>query len=203
MAHCERASKPLLQCLRTTSTKGLPGLPLQSTRAFQSSPVAHEQAQTETSSQPFHRAPDPALVSSPRLERRLMRQGLTPVGSRRRRAALQNAPNLPFEQLPYQCFQEARKVLQADRVEKLEVIKKMKEKIARLEALSPEQAGGKQVQRSRLGGMKVHLENLMIQADINDPMVKKRFEDGNGTLSLSSTFFFFFLLSSAILMHFL
>lgn len=189
MAHCERASKPLLQCLRTTSTKGLPGLPLQSTRAFQSSAVAHEQAQTETSSQPFHKAPDPALVSSPRLERRLMRQGLTPVGSRRRRAALQDAPNLPFEQLPYQCFQEARKVLQTDRVEKLEGIKKMKEKIARLEALSPEQAGGKQVQRSRLGGMKVHLENLMIQADINDPMVKKRFEDGNGTLSLSSTFF--------------
>lgn len=189
MAHCERASKPLLQCLRTTSTKGLPGLPLQSTRAFQSTSVAHEEAQTEASSQPFHKAPDPTLVSSPRLERRLMRQGVTPVGSRRRRAALQNAPNLPFEQLPYQCFQEARKVLQADRVEKLEGIKKMEDKITRLEALSPEEAGGKQVQSSRLGGMRVHLEDLMIKADINDPMVKKRFEDGNGTVSLWSTSF--------------
>ena len=190
MAHCERASKPLLQCLRTTSTKGLPSLSLQSTRAFQSTAVTHdEEAQTEASSQPFHKAPDPTLVSSPRLERRLMRQGVTPVGSRRRRAALQNAPNLPFEQLPYQCFQEARKVLQADRMEKLEGIKKMEDKITRLEALSPEEAGGKQVQSSRLGGMKVHLEDLMIKADINDPMVKKRFEDGNGTVSLWSTSF--------------
>lgn len=118
-----------------------------------------------------------------------MRQGVTPVGSRRRRAALQNAPNLPFEQLPYQCFQEARKVLQADRMEKLEGIKKMEDKITRLEALSPEEAGGKQVQSSRLGGMRVHLEDLMVKADINDPMVKKRFEDGNGTVSLVVYFF--------------
>ena len=74
-------------------------------------------------------------------------------------------------------------------MEKLEGIKKMEDKITRLEALSPEEAGGKQVQSSRLGGMKVHLEDLMIKADINDPMVKKRFEDGNGTVSLWSTSF--------------
>lgn len=109
-----------------------------------------------------------------------MRQGLMPVGSRRRRAALQSAPNIPFEQLPYQCFQEARKVLQTARQEKLEEIRKMREKIARFEALSVEEAGGKQVRNSRLGGMKAHLDDLVIKADINDPVVKKRFEDGDG-----------------------
>lgn len=180
MAHCERASKPLLQCLRTTSTKGLPGLPLQSTRAFQSTSPAREEAQAESQSAPFHKAPDPRLVSSPRLEKRLLRQGIMPVGSRRRRAALQDSGNIPFEQLPYQCFQEARKFLLADRVEKLEEIGRLRDKIARLEARSPEEAGGKQVQNSRLGGMRAVLEKLKIQADINDPMVKKTFEDGQG-----------------------
>lgn len=180
MAHCERASKPLLQCLRNSSTKGLPGLQWQSTRAFQSTSLASEEAQTEAKSQPFYKSPDPELVSSPRLERKLLRQGVTPVGSRRRRAALQNSANIPFEQLPYQCFQEARKVLLADRVEKLGEIEKIRAKIARIEALSEEQAGGKQVQNSRLGGLKAHLEKCKIHADINDPMVKKRFEDGQG-----------------------
>lgn len=184
MAHCERAAKPLLQCLRTTSTKGLPGLPLQSTRAFQSTAVAREETQAEASKSQFHKTPDPTLVSSPRLERRLMRQGLMPVGSRRRRAALQSAPNIPFEQLPYQCFQEARKVLQTAREEKLEEIRKMREKIARFEALSVEEAGGKQVRNSRLGGMKAHLDGLVIKADINDPVVKKKFEDGDGIIPL-------------------
>lgn len=107
-----------------------------------------------------------------------------PVGSRRRRAALQSAPNIPFEQLPYQCFQEARKVLQTAREEKLEEIRKMREKIARFEALSVEEAGGKQVRNSRLGGMKAHLDGLVIKADINDPVVKKKFEDGDGMIPL-------------------
>jgi len=29
--------------------------------------------------------------------------------------------------------------------------------------------------------MRRHLEYLKVQADINDPLVKKRFEDGEGT----------------------
>ncbi|RAH46405.1 mitochondrial 54S ribosomal protein mL38 [Aspergillus brunneoviolaceus CBS 621.78] len=183
MAHCERASKPLLQCLQKTYTKGLPGLQLQSTRAFQSTALAREEAQTETRSQPFYKAPDPATVSNPRLERKLLRQGVAPIGSRRRRVALQDSLNIPFEQLPYQCFQEARKILVADREEKLREITSMREKISRLEGLSTEQAGGEQVKKSKLRAMELHLEHLKIQADINDPLVKKKFEDGLGDMS--------------------
>ena len=134
MAHCELASKPLLQCLRNTYSRGVAGVQLQ-TRAFQSTASVRE-AEAETPSQPFHKAPDPSLVTSPRLERRLLRQGTTPIGSRRRRAALQNSDNIPFEQLPYQCFQEARKILLADREEKLKEIETMRQRLARQEALS-------------------------------------------------------------------
>ncbi|PLB44348.1 PEBP-like protein [Aspergillus steynii IBT 23096] len=182
MAHCERASKPLLQCLHKAS-RGLPGLQLQSTRAFQTTALAREEAQTETKSQPFHKSPDPELVSSPQLERRLLRQGISPIGSRRRRAALQNSANIPFEQLPYQCFQEARNVLIGDRAEKLKDVTAMREKIARLEAIPTEEAGGEQVKKSKLGAMQRHLEHLKILADINDPIVKKKFEDGQGDMS--------------------
>ncbi|KAB8077705.1 phosphatidylethanolamine-binding protein [Aspergillus leporis] len=179
MAHCERAAKPLLQCLQKSYTRGLPSLQVQSTRAFQTTALAREEAQ----SQPFYKAPDPALVSSPRLERRLLRQGVSPVGSRRRRAALQSSPNVPFEQLPYQCFQEARQVLLADREEKLKEIVSMREKIARLQAVPTEEAGGEQVKKSRLVAMELHLERLKVLADINDPLVKKKFEDGQGDMS--------------------
>ncbi|KAE8145488.1 phosphatidylethanolamine-binding protein [Aspergillus avenaceus] len=183
MAHCERAAKPLLQCLQKSYTKGLPGLQVQATRAFQTTAIAREEAQTETKSQPFHKSPDPALVSSPRLERRLLRQGISPIGSRRRRAALETSPNIPFEQLPYQCFQEARNILQADREEKLKDIVTIREKIARLEAVPTEQAGGLQVKNSKLVAMNLHLDHLKVLADVNDPLVKKKFEDGQGDMS--------------------
>jgi large subunit ribosomal protein L35 len=111
-----------------------------------------------------------------------MRQGILPVGSRRRRAALQNSDNLPFEQLPYQCFQEARKVLLADREEKLNDITATSEKIARIRAL-PEEELSKQSNVARLKALELHLENLKVQADINDPLVKKKFEDGQGDMS--------------------
>lgn len=181
MAHCERASKPLLQCLRSAS-RGLNSVQLQSTRAFQTTAITREEAQTEAKSEPFHKNPDPSLVSSPRLERRLLRQGVAPVGSRRRRAALQNSDNIPFEQLPYQCFQEARNVLLGDRAEKLKDIQAMREKIARLQAVQPEDAVGEQSKKSKLRAMELHLESLKVNADINDPLVKKKFEDGQGTI---------------------
>jgi hypothetical protein len=142
--------------------------------------VSRDEVPAEIKQEPFYKAPDPALVTSPRLEKRLLRSGVSPIGSRRRRAALQDSLNIPFEQLPYQCFQEARKVLQADREEKLKEIARERDRIARLRALSDEEAGGANVKRSRLGGMEKHLEQLKIWADINDPVVKKKFEDGEG-----------------------
>ncbi|KAL3486635.1 phosphatidylethanolamine-binding protein [Aspergillus germanicus] len=182
MAHCERASRPLIQCLQKPSMRGISSLQLQSTRAFQTTTILRDEVQTEAKTQAFYKAPDPALVSSPRLERRLMRQGILPVGSRRRRAALQNSDNLPFEQLPYQCFQEARKVLLADREEKMNDITATSEKIARIRAL-PEEELLKQSNVARLKALELHLENLKVQADINDPLVKKKFEDGQGDMS--------------------
>lgn len=109
-----------------------------------------------------------------------MRQGVSPVGSRRRRAAMKDSPNVPFEQLPYQCFQEARKFLLEDRKEKLEQIETERARIARLRATDASQSGGELQKQRRLRSMENHLEQLKIHADINDPIVKKKFEDGIG-----------------------
>lgn len=110
-----------------------------------------------------------------------MRGGVMPIGSRRRRAAIKSSDNIPFEQLPYQCFQEALKVLRADRDEKLELIKKERLRISNLQAQDVSMIKGGEVQKeTRLESMRRHLEYLKIQADINDPLIKKRFEDGEG-----------------------
>lgn len=127
---------------------------------------------------------DLSTISNPRTERQLARSRVYPIGSRRRRAALQSSRNIPFEQLPYQCFQEARKVLQEDRAEKLADIAKERERIREVEA---EQVSGQQEEwrrQNRLRSMRRYLEYTKIQADINDPLVKKRFEDGQGTRML-------------------
>lgn len=110
-----------------------------------------------------------------------MRAGILPIGSRRRRAAIKTSENLPFEQLPYQCFQEARKVLQADREEKLQLIQSERAKIARLSEQDPATIKGGETQKAiRLDSMRRYLEELKVLADINDPLIKKRFEDGEG-----------------------
>ncbi|KAL3470144.1 phosphatidylethanolamine-binding protein [Aspergillus californicus] len=178
MAHCERAARLLIQCLQKSSMRSLQ---LQSTRAFQTTAIVREEAQTEPT-QAFYKSPDPTLVSSPRLERRLIRQGILPVGSRRRRAALQDSDNLPFEQLPFQCFQEARKIILSDREEKLKEITTTSEKIAKLQAL-PEEERKKISTTSRLSALKHHLERLQVLAEINDPLVKRQFEDGQGDMT--------------------
>lgn len=187
MAHCERASKPLLQCLRSSYVRGLSGLQVQSTRAFQSSAAPRDEAQTDSQpkKQSFYDNPDPNLASSAKVERKLMRQGVMPVGSRRRRAALQHSSNIPFEHLPFQCFQEARKVLLTDREEKLKEIESVRQKLSRLQALSAEEAGGEQSRKSRIVALELRLERLKILADINDPIVKRRFEDGLGNLIIT------------------
>jgi large subunit ribosomal protein L35 len=185
MAHCEVASKPLLRYLNNSSANKFAITSLQSKRLFQTSAVAQDEAQVESKSLPFYKNPDPALVTTPRLERKLLKSGVAPIGSRRRRAALQRSDNIPFELLPYQCFQEARKVLQADRQEKLDDIAKEQARVERLRALSDESAGGANVKKSKLGAMEKHLENLKVWADINDPVVKKKFEDGQGMFYLT------------------
>lgn len=125
---------------------------------------------------------DPETVENKKQERRLIRrEGLQPVGSRRRRAALRlsairKTEEVPFEQLPYQCFQEARKFLQEDRLEKLKDIKTQQQRIQAVAASN----ASEQAKRDRTAHMKLHLNDLIIAADINDPMVKRKFEDGQG-----------------------
>ena len=129
---------------------------------------------------------DPQMVENKKQERRLLRrEHVQPVGSRRRRAVLrrstmQKADEVPFEQLPYQCFQEARKVLLEDRQEKIKEIETQQLRIKNLMAQDPSTSGGPAAKEHRLRSMKQHLQELIILADINDPVVKRKFEDGLG-----------------------
>ena len=71
-----------------------------------------------------------------------------------------------------------------DRAEKIELIEKERAKIARLREVPDEQAGGTRQKETRLRSMQNTLEHWKILADINDPMVKKRFEDGLGMIAV-------------------
>lgn len=128
---------------------------------------------------------DPNTTTAHWAERKLVRQGTPPIGSRRRRAAIRTSQNLPFEQLPYQCFQEARAVLAEDRQEKIAAIRKEVAKIRRLEETPADKVvGGERVKIMRLISLRKQLERYKILADINDPIVKRRFEDGLGKQAL-------------------
>jgi large subunit ribosomal protein L35 len=129
---------------------------------------------------------DPQTVENKKQERRLLRrEGVQPVGDRRRRAVLRRsglkkAVEIPFEQLPYQCFQEARKVLMEDRQEKIKAIESQQLRIKTLMEQDPAVSGGAMAKEHRLRSMRKYLNELVILADINDPMVKRKFEDGEG-----------------------
>lgn len=94
-------------------------------------------------------------------------------------AAVSKVEEIPFEQLPYQCFQEARKFLQEDRLEKLKGIKTQQQRIQAAAASN----ASEQSKRDKMKRMKDHLNELVIEADINDPIVKRKFEDGQGMSS--------------------
>jgi large subunit ribosomal protein L35 len=177
MSACQRAVRPFARCLQQSQASCHNSQPV---RSFTTSRTSrHEAASPEVSSS----TPkiDPLTVISPKGERTLLSSGISPIGSRRRRAALRSSDNVPFEQLPYQCFQEARKILQADREEKLQAIEKERTRIARLSAQDASTIpGGEKQKQTRLHSMQQYLERLKILADINDPLVKKRFEDGEG-----------------------
>lgn len=184
MPATKQAARPLQACIRCART------PAVQARGFTSTAVSSEEAQAQkpqSSSKPATEAAklDPNTVITRRDEKKLIKSGVFPIGSRRRRAALQQSQNIPFEQLPYQCFQEARKILKADREEKLQQIQQQRERIARVEAQDPAVSGGESQKSVRLTSMRNHLEELKILADINDPIVKKRFEDGKGEKHLN------------------
>lgn len=82
--------------------------------------------------------------------------------------------------MPYQCFQEARAVLAEDRARKLSEIEKMRKRIAYCQQVPTSEFGGEYAKRGKLVRMHKFLEGLKILADVNDPVIKKRFEDGMG-----------------------
>lgn len=179
--------RPALRCLRKTQQPVVS--PLFSIRCFRMTSSRQDDATAETTSSSTPPLPppdlDPNTVSTPREERRLVRtQGVQPIGSRRRRAALQSSDNVPLEQMPYQCFQEARKVLQTDREEKIVQIAGMRKRIAHWQSVPAADCGGDFAKKGKLVRMQKHLEALKILADINDPVIKKRFEDGEGKATL-------------------
>ncbi|OJD30483.1 mitochondrial 54s ribosomal protein 35 [Diplodia corticola] len=185
MSAAKQAARPLQTCIRCSRTP----VSLQS-RTFTSSAPAADEAQVQKPQQSSAPAPsstdaaslDPNTVVTRREEKKLIKSGVYPIGSRRRRAALAQSQNIPFEQLPYQCFQEARKVLKADRAEKVAAIEEQLARLARLRAQDPAVSGGEKEKNVRLMSMQNRLEKLKILADINDPLVKKNFEDGKGNM---------------------
>ena len=178
LARCIQCSRHdrTLRAFSTTAPSRLEVLETSATSAEQPPPSA---ATAET---PKTRLREATTVSTPHAEGQLLRnQRITPVGSRRRRAAIASTGSIPFSELPYQCFQEARAYLQVDRQEKLEQIKTQRERIERLKAknVAPQDEWAKD---KRIGDMRHRLEATKILADMNDPIVKRNFEDGEGAL---------------------
>lgn len=177
MAPSRAPSAQLLRSLRLLELRSNSSNP----RTFTTSCRHHEElVQVES----FYRNPQPETVFVPRLEKRLTAAGTPPVASRRRRMALAQSQGIPFDQLPFQCFQEARKILIEDRQEKLQQIEIMRARITRLQEADGNELhrGGESYKQKRLDSMKRELEHLKILADMNDPNVKRRFEDGKGML---------------------
>lgn len=74
-------------------------------------------------------------------------------------------------------------MLVEDRAEKVGEIEKMRERVRRVRG---REEAGQGREKDRLRGMLERIEELKILADINDPVVKRRFEDGFGMSFLSS-----------------
>lgn len=176
MSASQKAVRPLARCLRSAQSQCQSA---SNFRAFSSSARSKAEAVAEpTPQKPLY---DPETVTSIKGEKALMKSGILPIGSRRRRAAIKSSDNIPFEQLPYLTFQEARKVLQQDREEKLKLIATERLRISNILARDASTfKGGDLEKETKLSSMRRHLEWLKIQADINDPLIKKRFEDGEG-----------------------
>ncbi|KAI0133179.1 PEBP-like protein [Hypoxylon sp. NC0597] len=208
MSSCQRVARPLVQSLRQErlllqSTSHFsrsfsrsaprqdegptppPTSSTTSTEQLEAASKANESAKEEEARKVRmkERLLDRETTTAHWAERKLIRMGTPPVGSRRRRAAIRTSENVPFEQLPYQCFQEARKILQEDRQEKIQAIAKELAKIKRLEETPADQVpGGERRKNLRLASLRKYVKELTILADVNDPVVKRRFEDGLGDM---------------------
>jgi hypothetical protein len=182
MSVCRQAARPLAQSLRaseaTTTTLPMRPFTTSSSSSIDVYKVIRERPKGEIDPADL----DPNTAVAPWAEKDLWKAGTPPIGSRRRRFAIRTTQNIPFEQLPYQAFQEARKILAADREEKLAAISAEVEKMRKIrETDASVYKGGEKKKAIKLESLRRHVEELKILADINDPSVKRRFEDGLGT----------------------
>lgn len=171
---------PASRCLRCLARRN--SAIIFTSRSLTTTALKHDEGHLQSTNNP--QVPfDPVLVSPHKEEKKSTNTGVRLIGTKRRRAAIESigARSVPFEQLPYQCFQEARKILQADREEKIKQIEVQRKRIAKAQAQDIAACGGAASKKGRLIAMYKHLEHLKILADINDPVIKKRFEDGQGT----------------------
>ena len=67
-----------------------------------------------------------------------------------------------------------------DRQEKIKEIETQQTRIKNLMGQDMQVSGGAAAKETRLRSMRKHLTELIILADINDPVVKRKFEDGQG-----------------------
>lgn len=182
MSRCQAVARPLARQLRQSCA----------VRPFTTAAPRAAEAQelaAAASREPSALDLDPTTVL-PEFEAQLIKAGKMPIGSRRRRMAMRTTQNIPFEQLPYQAFQEARKILAADREDKLAKIKAELDKIAKLEAKdAADVKGGQKMKDVKLASLRREVERLKLLADANDPLVKKRFEDGLGEFGIFSIAF--------------
>ncbi|KAK3684768.1 phosphatidylethanolamine-binding protein [Podospora appendiculata] len=196
MSRCQQVARPLVRSLRPCPSAAAAASQSSHTTLavrYLSSTAARRDLDKTTTTQPGSDALDAALLGqsaaaapqdTPQTRQQLAALGSADLGSRRRRAALATTGDIPFEQLPYQCFQEARKILNQDREEKIAKIVAETEKIKRLEAADAStMRGGEAYKQKRLVSLREHVEELKILADINDPEVKRRFENGTGDMS--------------------
>ncbi|KAK1835799.1 phosphatidylethanolamine-binding protein [Podospora conica] len=184
----QRVARPILRSLQQQrSPATCPSQPLALAIRQFSSTTARKNEGTTIEQPPTSTSPDvprPPMKGSEWTPEQLERLMSPIMGSRRRRAALATSDNVPFEQMPYECFQEARQILNEDRNEKIAAIVAETEKIKRLEAMDPSTyRGGEKYKQKRLDSLRRHVAELKILADINDPLVKRRFEDGMGDMS--------------------
>ena len=59
-------------------------------------------------------------------------------------------------------------------------IEEERKRIKKVQETPAERLGGEVSKKGKLVAMQKYLEDMKIWADINDPLVKKRFEDGKG-----------------------
>ncbi|KAK0728283.1 putative ribosomal protein [Lasiosphaeria miniovina] len=191
MSRCQQVGQPILRSIRQQSYSY--SATTCSIRYFTSTPRRRDDRPTlQTGSEPQNPIEVALLGATPLTG--VPSKAWTPEqmasftspehGSRRRRAAMATSGNIPFEQLPYQCFQEARKILAEDRAEKIAKIAATMTKIKHTESKDASQfRGGEHYRQKRLAALRTYVDELKVLADINDPIVKRRFEDGKGDMT--------------------